>query len=351
MAATEAKQLHWTQRIALVRHNLHAACRSGDFGFFKSLQAAGMMEGTNHFATLSAFLGDDADTLLAALDNLNGALAFIHQDAFQSVYNSLKDELRDDRDLQTDKSKLFVDVAMQKNKAEMSIDKLSNSAIALINQQLPHVQDEAANVYITGMTLASDCVEVTMKQLDSVHEKMDDFMRLEESLNIVKGSVLAANAGLKGVFYMLDQADPQGEKPRNLSISSASSAMLRRISNAFQTQSPSNSSRNSSIASAGGASVGACGTGIPIYRTPNYVRHSISTGCPTAMPPSSPSGIHSNFDAHKFNGFQSHTLTTIPPTPAYDDEMDPFENAVSALQPMRGAPRQLEERRMSQPVM
>jgi hypothetical protein len=69
MAASQNKQLHWTQRIALVRHNLHTASRSGDFGFFKSLQAAALIEGTNHFATLTSILEDDADTLLAAMDN------------------------------------------------------------------------------------------------------------------------------------------------------------------------------------------------------------------------------------------------------------------------------------------
>ncbi|KAG2168387.1 hypothetical protein JADG_008126 [Aureobasidium aubasidani] len=50
--------LHWQQRIALVRHNLHAAHRSGDFTFFKTLQAQALFDNTNHVATLSAT--DDA---------------------------------------------------------------------------------------------------------------------------------------------------------------------------------------------------------------------------------------------------------------------------------------------------
>jgi hypothetical protein len=74
------RYLHWTQRIALVRSSLHSASRSGDFTFFKSLQAAGMVEGTNHVAILSAEMGGEIDILLAAMDNLNAGLAYVHQD-------------------------------------------------------------------------------------------------------------------------------------------------------------------------------------------------------------------------------------------------------------------------------
>ena len=77
------KQLHWTQRVALVRHNLHAARRSGDFHFFKTLQANGFVDGTNHVATLSEELGDEADVVLASMDNLNAGLAYLYQDAFK----------------------------------------------------------------------------------------------------------------------------------------------------------------------------------------------------------------------------------------------------------------------------
>ena len=347
MATANVKQLHWTQRIALVRHNLHAAGRSGDFGFFKSLQAAGLIEGTNHFASLSATMGDEADTLLAALDNLNGALAFMYQDAFQSVYDNLKNSMRD-TDKEADRSKLYVDITMQKNKAEMAIDKLSNSATALINQQPPHAQEQAANVYITGVTLVADCAEVVTKQLETIDQKMDDFIRLEESWNTVKASVLAATAGLKGVFYMLDVNDAKGEEaPRSLSISSASSNMLRRISSAFQS---SPTTRNSSVASAGAARNSIGGNSMPTYRTPNYVRNSISAGCPTSMPNNCAPINFNNFDANKFNSFQATTLSTIPPTPAYDeDEKDPFDTTETP--PMPPMPVDMEPARMTQAVM
>ncbi|KAF2167797.1 hypothetical protein M409DRAFT_21947 [Zasmidium cellare ATCC 36951] len=342
MSTPNVKQLHWTQRIALVRHNLHAASRSGDFGFFKSLQATGLIEGTNHFASLTSILGDEADTVLCALDNLNAALAFMHQDAFQNVYDGLKNSMRDE-DKQADRSKLYVDITMQKNKAEMAIDKLSNSAIALINQTPVHAQDEAANVYITGITLVADCAEVVFKQFETIEQKMDDFIRLEESCNTVKASVLAATAGLKGVFYMLDPTDPQEEKStRNLSISSATSVLFRRMSNAFQSPP---STRSASVASDGSAPRGSISGSIPVYRTPNFVRNSVSAGCPTSMPSNIPN-MNSNFNAHSFNKFQCHTLSTIPPTPAYEEEMDPFDTAVP---PVPALP--IEQSRMSQAVM
>lgn len=326
MASNNIKQLHWTQRIAIVRHNLHAASRSGNFGFFKNLQAAGLMEGTNHFATLTASMGDDADTLLAAMDNLNGGLAYIHQDAFENVYKNLKDAMREDDE--ADRSKLYVDITMQKNMAEMSIDKLSNSAIALINQQPAHVQDQAANVYITGLTLVADCVEVVIKQLNSIDAKMGDFIRLEESWNTVKGSAIASNAGLKGVFYLMDTTDPQGEKiAPSHSIASAGSAMFRRLSTAFQSPPPPppKALRSASVVTTG-ASSGSISPS-PVYRTPNYVRNSVSHGCPTSMPALNNNFQAFNANAFNANGFQSHTLATIPPTPAYE-ETDPFDNSV-----------------------
>jgi hypothetical protein len=323
MASSNVKQLHWTQRIALVRHNLHTARRSGDFGFFKSLQASALLEGTNHFAMLTAIMEDDADTLLAAMDNLNGGLAFVFQDAFDSVYDNLKNSMRED-DKQSNRSKLFADITTQKNTADMAIDKLSASALVLISQQANHIQDQVANVYITGMTLVADCVQIVLKQLETVEANMEDFIRLEESRNMVKASVVAANAGLKGIFNLMDTTDPRGDSvPRSQSITSASSSMFRRLSNAFgspsQTQQASHK-RRSSVAAAGALN----GSPEPVYRMPNYVRDSISASCPTTMP------VMANFSAFNANSFQSHKLDTIPPTPAYE-EADPFDNSFAPM--------------------
>ena len=227
------KQLHWTQRVALARHNLHAASRSGDFHFFKTLQANGFVDGTNHAATLTEELGDDADLLLASMDNLNAGLAYVHQDAFKNVYDNLKNELRDDHK-EVDKSKLYVDITMQRNMADMAIEKITSSAVSLIQQQPAQVQEAAANVWITGVTVVADCVEVALQQLNQVDGKMDNFIRLEDSWNTVKASVVSSVTVLKGVFRLMDPntASEQQKSPRSSSIVSASGLMLRRLSTA-----------------------------------------------------------------------------------------------------------------------
>ncbi|KAK3696192.1 hypothetical protein LTR37_018094 [Vermiconidia calcicola] len=326
--SSSANKLHWTQRVALVRHNLHTASRSGDFKFFKALQAAGFLEGTNHVATLSAEFGDDADVVLAAMDNLNAGLAYVHQDAFKNVYDNLKDNARDS-DKEGDRSKLFVDIAMQKNMADMAIDKMTSSALTLINQQQEKMQEGAANVWITGTTIVADCMEVTIRQMDMIEDKLDDFIRLEESYTTVKASVVCAVTGLKGVFHFMDPTNPQDfQKPstRNSSIASAGGAMFRRLSSAFvaPTASSSRSSSTASTPSVHQRSGSVSSTG-PVYRTPNYVRNSVSAGCPTSLPP--------QFNNNSF--FERHKLSMIPPTPAaVSDEQDPFDISVPPVPQM-----------------
>lgn len=117
------RSLHWNQRIALNRHNLHTASRVGDFTFSKHLQAQGFVDGTNHVAILSTTLGDEAGILLTALDDFNAGLAQVHEDAFRRVYDGLRTCLEDKTvDVNADaecRSKLYVDITMQKQMAEM----------------------------------------------------------------------------------------------------------------------------------------------------------------------------------------------------------------------------------------
>lgn len=354
ITATAGKNLHWTQRIALVRSSLHSASRSGDFTFFKNLQAAGMIEGTNHVAVLSAEMGDDVDLLLAAMDNLNAGLAYVHQDAFQKVYDGLKSSIREEGDgeatTESKRARLYVDITMQRNIADLAIDKMTNSAIALINNQSEIFQESAANVWITGATVISDCIEITLQQMQSLDTKMDDFIRIEESFNTVKSAIVSAVTGLKGVFWLMNT---NGQPPsptesksstsaRSNSFASAGAGMFRRLSSAFVPST--NTSRSSSIASTGAInsmppmrnnSMSAFNSAAPTYRTPNYVRNSISTGCPTSLPPAAAS----NFEAFR------HQLSTIPPTPAQDEERDPFDTTgappmpeMPALPDMAAAP-------------
>ena len=352
MSSTTGNSLHWTQRIALIRSSLHSASRSGDFTFFKSLQAAGMLEGTNHVAVLSAEMGDDVDLLLAAMDNLNAGLAYVHQDVFQKVYEGLKHSMKEEGDgdasMESKRAKLYVDITMQRNIADLAIDKMTNSAVALINDQSETFQESAANVWITGATIIADCVEIALKEMLSLDTKMNDFIRVEESFNTVKASVVSAVTGLKGVFWLMDTSYPSpsstdahkssSASTRSASFASAGAGMFRRLSTAFTPASPSaNSSRRSSISSQAAnlnlqahransiASTGSAPTSTPVYRTPNYVRNSISSGCPTSMP--------ANFEAFRRN------LSTIPPTPGPDDNnKDPFDMSMNEVQPVPEIP-------------
>ena len=335
--STTNNSLHWTQRVALIRSSLHSASRSGDFTFFKSLQAAAMLEGTNHVAVLSAEMGDDVDLLLAAMDNLNAGLAYIHQDVFQKVYEALKHSMKEEGDgdatIESKRARLYVDITMQRNIADLAIDKMTNSAVALINNQSETFQESAANVWITGATIIADCIEISLKEMLALDTKMNDFIRVEESFNIVKASVVSAVTGLKGVFWLMDTSYPSypidaksSASTRSASFASAGAGMFRRLSTAFAPASGASatSSRRSSISSQAAnlnlqahransfSSTGAGPTSTPVYRTPNYVRNSVSTGCPTSMP--------ANFEAFRRN------LSTIPPTPAAnDDNKDPFD--------------------------
>lgn len=287
------------------------------------------MDGSNHVAMMSAALGDDADVVIAAMDNLNAGLAFVHQDAFKNVYDSLKEKRRDS-DRQDDTAKLYVDIAMQKNMADMAIDKMSSSALTLINEQDASIQEDAANAWLTGVTIVADAMEVSLKKLDELDSELVDFVRLEASWNVVKASVMSAITGLKGVYRLMDQTDllyTTKAVRRSSSIAdatgqmwSASGSVFRRLSNAFVANPAGpadNSSRTSSISSAEIApSIHGRSPSVnsfaKAFRTPNYMRNSITGGCPTTLP----SG----------DNLPGHKLSPIPPTPAaHDLERDPFD--------------------------
>lgn len=334
------KSLHWEQRIALVRHNLHAASRSGDFTFFKTLQAQGFIEGINHVASLSATLGEEADAVMSGLDDLNGSIAYSHQDAFKSVYTSLKSYFADDQDIEgiAGRSKVYVDATMQKQMADHAIDKVTGSAIALIKQQPEAVQDTAASIWITGNTIISDCMEICIKQIDMLEDNMNDFIRLEDSWDTVKNSVGGSVSALKGVFNLMaveSNDDSPTSHQSSGSFNFGGGNMFRRLSSAFVGGSAP-SSRQSSFSVASTASKR--DSLMPEYRTPNYLRNSVSSAVPTSLPPTASSPFHQ---------FQHSMLSTIPPTPAaVDDDINPFDTSV----PLPDVP-VLPELRLTQAVM
>lgn len=334
MILENAQKLHWTQRIALVRHNLHAARRTGDFSFFKSLQAHALIEGTDYVALLNQTLGDNADGVLSTLDNLNAGIAYVHQDAFKAIYDNAKNNMHTgEESLASRRSLLRVDICQQRDMADHAIDKTTNSAINLIQTQPVDCQDAVANAWITGATIMADAVCVCLNEMNGLENHLDDFISLEYSWNSIQTSVDAAISALRGIFSLMTTTSQPAApiKNRNLSVSSAGS---QEHSNSAATR-----SRNSSTASAFSMFKRAFSVSAPSGPPPpksarsslnsslnsslplpdpnaRGFRASISAACPTKMP---------NFGDHP------HTvLTTIPPTPAVidmstPDMMNPFK--------------------------
>jgi hypothetical protein len=344
-------KLHWTQRVALVRHNLHSARRTNDFSFFKSLQAHALIEGTDHVALLYSAVGDNADSVLSTLDNLNAGIAYVHQDAFKAVYDGVKSAMHTgDQSLADRKSLLRVDVCQQRDMADHAIDKTANSVINYIEAQPVHCQDVVANAWITGTTIIADAVSVCLNEMAHLEENLDDFIRLEYSWNCIQSSVDSAISALRGIFSLMaasnnndhlvnninnnitinSPAPPQqGLFGRNLSVAS--------ITGSEHGGAASTRSRNSSTASAfnlikrafnhgqaqsqpqaKNARTGSIALPVPEANSRGF-RASMSASCPTKMP--------------TFGDFPHTILTTIPPTPAVESDngegrlLSPFKNS------------------------
>lgn len=312
------QQLHWTQRIALVRHNLHSARRTNDFTFFKSLQAHALLDGTDHVALLQFSLGDNADSVLSTLDNLNAGIAYVHQDAFKAVYDGAKAAMNTG-DKTDRRSLLRVDICQQRDMADLAIDKTTNSAVNLIQAQPIACQDAVANAWMTGTTIIADAVCVCLNEMNQVEHNIDDFILLEYSWNLIQSSVDSAISALRGIFSLMALPNVNNNviQPihgRNLSVSSASSdhggastrsrnsstasafSFIKRALSHGQIQPP-----NPKTARTGSMSLSIS----PPEANPRGFRASMSAACPTKM---------STFGAHP------HTvLTTIPPTPSVHD--------------------------------
>lgn len=293
---------------------MHCARRTGDYTFFKTLQAHTLINGLDHVAILHTILGDQADSILSTLDNLNAGIAYVHQDAFKAVYDSAKSTMYKVENTPSNRRSLLrVDICQQRDMADLAIDKTTNSAINLIEGQPVECQEAIANAWITGATIVADAVCTCLKQMDDVEEYMDDFIRLEYSWSCIQNSVDAAISALRGIFNLMATTMPPG-LPRNLSTSSASSTA--------GSEAPTYRGRQSSIASGLGLIKRALShttmSSLPSAKTSRTgslptpdtnsrgLRMSISAACPTRMPAG------------------CTMLTTIPCTPA-----DPMHNTIS----------------------
>ena len=233
-ALVNAKKLQWTQRVALIRQNLHSASRTGDFTFFKTLQAQAFLEGTDYVATLTAAAGDEADFVISTVDNLNAGMAYGHEDAFKNVYDRAKELIDSEEDFQAKRASIRVDISQQKQMAEFAIDKMTNSAISVIEQQSPASREAIAHVWITGTTIIADAVEICLMKINDVEYSMDDLIDLEDSYNTVKNAVGSGISALKGVFSLMASNfdTPNEDRIHPTTASSYAKGVFRRLSSA-----------------------------------------------------------------------------------------------------------------------
>ena len=265
-------------------------------------------------AILHSVLGNDADSVLSTLDNLNAGIAYVHQDAFKAVYDSAKSAMyKTDNSPSSRRSLLRVDICQQRDMADHAIDKTANSAVQLIYAQPAHCQDAVANAWITGTTIIADAVCVCLNEMEAIEASLDDFIRLEYSWNSIQSSVDAAISALRGIFSLMERSNLSSNSSRNLSISSATgseggtssfrsrqsstaSAFSGLIKRAFSHSHPMGPPPPAASKSGRGNSLS-----LP-DANPKGLRLSISAACPTRMP--------------TCTDHPPTLLTTIPPTPS-----------------------------------
>jgi hypothetical protein len=161
-----------------MRHNLHPARRTTDLRFFKSLQAHTLIAGTDHIAILYQSLGDNAGSVLSTLDNLNAGIAYVHQDAFKTVYDAVKMAMHNTNQSSSDRqSLLWFDSYQQRDMADHAIDKTMNSANNLIQAQPAQCQEAVENAWVT----IADAVCVYLNEMKKLENGCDDFVQLKYS--------------------------------------------------------------------------------------------------------------------------------------------------------------------------
>jgi len=314
---TDTKYLSWMQRVALVRHNLHAACHTTDFTFFKTLQASVFLENIDYVSTLLSLLNEGADAILHGLDDLNAGLAYVHQDAFKTIYDNIRASTTEEDGSR--RAKIQVDISQQKQVTEFGIAKMFNSAISLIEQQPLNCQEAIANVWIIGTTIIADSIQTCLLQMDKLDSMLDDFILLEYSWQMVQMEVEASVSALRGIFSLMAPSDSGlsptsnvgvGDISHRTSMSSTTGSIFKRLSTVLShgmipPVPPSCSVRSSFSLS---------------HTNPNSMRNSVSNACPVSMPASSVPK-HSSHDPNIFQ----RKLSTIPPTPFGMNDVNPFE--------------------------
>ena len=219
---TSDKNLHWTQRIALVQHNLHAASRTGDFNFFSNIQSNHFLHGTDYVAHLNTTIGDEADKLISVLDNHNAGIAWCFEDSFKTIYQGLKAASESAQNVEKGAddhqkallTRLHLDITRQRAETDIVIDKLMSSAVAMIKRQPQDVHEDAAMAFMLGTTFIADAVHVCLTQLQVLRSCIADMnmANADAASALVTFAVSAAVSALKGVLNMMElHEDTAGE--------------------------------------------------------------------------------------------------------------------------------------------
>ena len=259
-------------------------------------------------------LDGEADALLSGLDSLNAGIAYVHEDAFNKLYRTVKnsavadpnpDLSNPDNTTIHDRRAIYqVDAAQQRQIAEFAIDKMFNSAITLISAQPASCHEPATDVFLLGTTFIADAIQVSLTQLDAIANgsAATDFLRLENSWAIVQSAVSGGVSAIKGVMSLMagatehvDSKPVQQGRSKSIDFGSHNWSFFRRMSAAISTASSSSDhSRNGSVSS-------------PTV----FNAESVVASCPTRMPPSA--FISKNKLSHESSLL--HTLSPIPATP------------------------------------
>ena len=364
------KHLHWTQRLALIQHNLHAASRTGNFNFFSNIQSAHFLHGTDYVAHLNSSLGDDADKLISVLDNFNSGIAWAHEDAFKAIYEGLNDTAIASSASNTPPSdrnkalldRLHADIAQQRASADATIDKLMTQAVAQIQLQPFDIQEDAAMAFMLGTTFIADAVQVSLEQLNLLerYSHDGDLTRVESAYALVRFAVSAAVSALKGVLNMMElHDDPAGNAhARRSSIASISSVTGTAWSRSRATSEGSDSSANGQVVQPNNHGAWnfvrrvstAFGSGPPSRRaslasTPSSTS-SMTSGSPSNVPGHTHGpGPHSFTQATTYNN--GNVTSAPPPAPSTSLKSPPGSHKrgmslpyrnVHVLSPIQGTP-------------
>lgn len=312
-------QMAWLQRMTLIRHNMHQSLRTNDFIFFKTLQAQTVLHGSDPVAVLQSS-HKDADSILNALADLFTCLVYAHQDSFKTIYDSNK-VARVSSDDRSRVTLLRVDACQQRQIVDIAIDKITNSGIAIVEQQPDSVKDTIANIWVLGATVAADALQacsLAMVNLEDF-EELSDFIFLEYAWQDVQAAVEQSVATLRGILHLLPISSTveHGQQAMeythryNPSVTSATS-WIRRLSTVLTN-------------GVNGASDGSSGLNSPVRKP------SIPIASPAKTHDSfSPYGLTAAPTVRRRAALPPQNLPTIAPTPAVasghrDSEVNPFE--------------------------